>query len=68
MSNQDDWISRCVANARKAVPTATDATATRIKELLTELNEPLSKTDLTDIAKTLIADMVALSPEVEQKR
>lgn len=64
MSNSDDWISKRVEEAQKKHASVTDATVTRIKQLLRgQLSERhLRSPELTTIAKTLIVDMSILNP------
>jgi hypothetical protein len=66
MSNDVDWIPARIAEARKLHAPVTEAVSTRLEKLLNgQLSErQLRPKELTDLAKTLIADMVS-SPKVE---
>ncbi len=58
------WIDERVSKAKKAHPTVTDSTATRMTELLKgQISErQLRATELTKIANDLIADMAEPAP------
>ncbi len=63
MANKDDWISKCVGDARKATPLVTEDTATRLRQLLeSQLSErQLRPAELTETARILIADILKAS-------
>ena len=65
MANKDDWISKCVTDAREAIPLVTEGTTTRLRQLLeSQLSErQLRGAELTEIARVLIADILKASPK-----
>lgn len=65
MANKDDWISKCVGDAKTATPLVTEDTATRLRQLLeSQLSErQLRPAELTETARMLIADMLKASFE-----
>ncbi|MDO8700506.1 MAG: hypothetical protein Q7J56_02510 [Deltaproteobacteria bacterium] len=67
MSNDDHWITTRVGQARQGHPLVTEAVSARIVPLLIgELSEgPLPPTQLTAVAKALIADMAPAPPKSE---
>jgi len=67
MSNNDQWITIRVAEAREHHPLVTEAVSARIGPLLNgELSErTLPPTRLTAVAKALIADMALAPPKAE---
>ena len=67
MSNDDQWITTRVAEARKHHPLVTEAVSARIGPLLNgELSErPLPTARLTAVAKALIVDMAPAPPKAE---
>ncbi len=70
MSNGAHWITARIAEARRRRASVTDAVAVRIEGLLNgQLSErQLSSTELTSVARKLIADMVAASAKAETKQ
>ena len=70
MSNADHWITTRVTKARKRHPSVTEAVSDRIDQLLAgELSErQLPPTELTSVARALIADMVSAPPKAEAKQ
>jgi len=69
MPSDIQWIAARIAEARKNHDSVTDAVSVRMEKLLGgELSEqPLSTTNLTSIAKLLLADMVPASSDTEAK-
>jgi hypothetical protein len=67
MLNDSRWLKACIAKARKNHDSVTDAVSVRMEKLLGgELSEqPLSTTKLSNIAKSLVADMVPTSSDME---
>lgn len=70
MSNDVQWITARITEARKLHASVTEALSARIEQLL---NGPLSErqlpsTELTIIAKALLADMVPAPPKGEAKQ
>ena len=70
MSNDDNWITTRVANAREPHPSVTDAAAARMVQLLTgRLSEgQLPAAELTSVAKALIEDMAPAPPKAEAEQ
>ena len=68
MSNDTDWITILVSEARKNYPSISNAIADRLEELLkSQLYEhQLHPTELAAIAKSLIEQIVPFSPEGEE--
>ena len=65
----EDWIDKRLGEARRAQqPTVTDAVAVRMTDLLKGRlgKAPLTAKELTETAKTLIANMATpVAPEVQ---
>ena len=70
MSNDADWITARIAEARRRHASVTVAVAVRVEGLLNgQLSETrLSSTELTSVARALIADMVTASAKAETKQ
>lgn len=70
MSNNVRWITARTAEARKRHTAVTEPVSARIEELLNGLlsERQLSPTELTSVAKELIANMVPASPKAETKQ
>ena len=70
MSNDAHWITDRIAEARRGDASVTHAVAVRMEDLLSgHLSEHrLSSTELTTVAKALIADMVATSAKAETEQ
>ena len=70
MSNDVHWITARIAEARRRHASVTDAVAVGIADLLNgKLRERrLSSTELTSVARVLIADMVTASAKAEMKQ
>ena len=70
MSNDAHWIMARIAEARRRHVSVTDAVTVRIADLLNgQLSERrLSSTELTNVARVLIEDMVTASAKAETKQ
>ncbi len=70
MSNDVRWITARITEARKSHASVTEAVSSRMEELLNgQLSErQLPSTELTIIAKALLADMVPAAPKAEAKQ
>ena len=66
-SDQQDWITRRIADSKAAHSTITDAVVNRIETVLRgNLQESsLSTTYLNTLAKNLLKDMLPLQPKPE---
>ncbi len=67
MSNEIQWITTRVNEARKVHASVTEAVSARIEGLLKgQLSErQLTQKELTGVARTLIADMIHATPKAE---
>jgi hypothetical protein len=65
VSKDKNWIDERLREAKKVQPTVTDGAAIRVKNLINgSISErPLSSTELMNIAKALLADMIPASPK-----
>ena len=70
MSNHDNWIRARISEARAIHQLVTQSVSDRMDELLNgQLSKrPLSKAELTSIAKELIEGMGPVSPKTEGKQ
>lgn len=70
MSNDVQWITARITEARKRHASVTEAVSARIAQLLTgQLSDgQLSSTELTKVASALIGDMVPAPPKAEAKQ
>ena len=70
MSNDAHWVAARIVEVRKRHPSVTEAVATRMGELLSgRLSErKLRPTELTIVARALIADMAPVPPKAEAKQ
>ena len=68
MSNDQNWITGRITEARKRHPPVTDSVSARMEELLKDQfsERQLSKTELTSVAKELIASMVPTPSDAKQ--
>jgi len=68
MSNDQNWITGRITEARKRHPSVTESVSARMEELLSDQfsERQLSKTELTSIAKELIASMVPTPSDAKQ--
>jgi hypothetical protein len=68
MSNDQNWITGRITEARKPHPSVTESVSARMKELLSDQfsERQLSKTELTSVAKELIASMVPTPSDAKQ--
>lgn len=67
MSNDVQWITARITEARKGHDSVTEAVSARIEQLLNgQLSErQLPPTELTRVARALIADMAPAPPKAE---
>jgi hypothetical protein len=68
MSNDQNWITGRITEARKRHPSVTESVSARMEELLSDQfsERQLSKTELTSVAKELIASMVPTPSDAKQ--
>jgi hypothetical protein len=68
MSNDQNWITGRITEARKPHSAVTESVSARMKELLSDQfsERQLSKTELTSVAKELIASMVPTPSDAKQ--
>lgn len=69
MSADNAWIMTRITEARSSHPSVTEVVSARMKELLSShfASRQLSQLELANVAKALIADMVAAPPEPRAK-
>mgnify|MGYP000431895524 CR=1 FL=1 len=70
MSRAESWVTAVITDAKAVHPLVTGVVSTWMENLLTgELRErQLTKTELTEIAKQLLNDMVPAPPVQETKQ
>jgi len=70
LANEADWIATRITEARKRHPLVTEAVSARMDQLLKGLlsERLLPSTELTSVARALIADMVPAPPKAEVKQ
>jgi len=66
----DDWITSRITQAKVGQPLLTDSAVTSMENLVRDQMtiRPLTKAELTAVAKRLISDMVPPLPEKEAKQ